>query len=170
MQRTQNQTAFTVIEALVTIAIVSLLLHSAAPALGAMLKRYQLNTLSAANLRLMHSARLQAISHAQPVTWCPLNDHGHCEATDATRVITFEDINNNQRLDESEPLLAQIRLRPEQRLAMANKDTVRFIANGRTYQPTSIYLCSGEFARKITVSFTGRIYQHQTDSSLRCPN
>lgn len=170
MQRTHNQTAFTVIEALITIAILSVLMHSAVPALGAMLKRYQLDTLSAANLRLMHSARLQAISHAQPVTWCPMNDQGRCVATDATRVITFEDINNNQQLDENETLFAQIRLSPELRLAMANKDTVRFIANGRTYQPTSIYLCSGEFVRKFTVSFTGRIYQHQTDSSLRCPN
>lgn len=171
MHHSQNQRAFTLIEALITLAIAGILIHSGAPALSTALKRYQLNTFAEQSLALIQASRLEAISRANPVTWCPLNNQNECKTENAAHLAVFEDSNNNQILDSGETLIAQAPLATEQQVAMnGHKDTIRFLANGRTYQPASVYLCIDGVAKKLTVSFTGRIYQLKEETPLNCPD
>lgn len=171
MHHLQNQRAFTLIEALITLAIAGILFHSGAPALSAALKRYQLNTFAEQSFALIQASRLEAISRATPITWCPLNNQNECNTESAVRLAVFEDSNNNQMLDSGETLIAQVALVTQQQVSMnGHKDTIRFLANGRTYQPASIYLCIEDVAKKLTVSFTGRIYQLKEETPLSCPD
>ena len=171
MHHLQNQRAFTLIEALITLAIAGILFHSGAPALSAALKSYQLNTFAEQSFALIQASRLEAISRATPITWCPLNSQDECNTESAVRLAAFEDSNNNQMLDSGETLIVQVPLATKQQVAMnGHKDTIRFLANGRTYQPASVYLCIEDVAKKLTVSFTGRIYQLKEEAPLSCPD
>lgn len=171
MHLSRRQYAFTLIEALITLAIAGILFHSGAPALSAALKRHQLNTFTEQSFALIQASRLEAISRATPITWCPLNNQNECNTENAARLVVFKDSNNNEMLDSGEPLIAQAPLATGQQVSMnGHKDTIRFLANGRTYQPASIYLCIEDVAKKLTVSFTGRIYQLKEEAPLNCPD
>lgn len=171
MHQLRKQWAFTLIEVLITLAIAGILIHSGAPALSTALKRYKLNTFAEQSFALIQASRLEAVSRSIPVTWCPLNSQNECNTENATRLAVFEDSNNNQILDSGETLIAQVALATEQQVSMnGHKDTIQFLANGRTYQPASIYLCIEDVAKKLTVSFTGRIYQLKEEAPLSCPN
>lgn len=165
----RHQTAFTLIELLIALAIIGLLASTAAPALAALISRAQLNAFTQQALNLLTASRLEAVSRGRPISWCPLNEQRQCQANEATRLVVFEDLNDNQILEENERIIAQAPLSPHQKVVMNNKTTVQFLHNGRTHQPASLYFCHGEIAQKVTISFIGRIYLKEETAPQSCP-
>lgn len=154
---------FTLIEALVALAITALLLGLAVPAFTQLVHRQQLNTASNALAATFAYARQESITRQCPVLIKNLN--GRWE--NGWRV--FADLNGNGLLDEGEPLLRQASPLPAGVRISGNSPVrryVRYTPSGSThlvsgaFQAGTLTLChaDGQQAiKRLVLSATGRL-------------
>ncbi len=158
---------FTLVEALVVLALVTLLVSLGVPAMTDLIRSYQLRTASHALLVSFNQARQASATRRVPV----LVDNLHENWSAGWRV--YADQNNNARWDESEPVLAEVGPQPEGVIIKGNAPVrryVRYTPTGRTsmasgaFQAGTLVLChnGGRVAvRKLVISATGRVRRTQ---------
>ena len=100
---------FTLLEALVVLAVLSVLLGLAAPALTGLRERQQLQARAEAFWSSLMLARAQALLHQQHVTLCAASDRACDPAADwHAGWLVFVDANRNGQREADERLLEQV--------------------------------------------------------------
>ncbi len=86
---------FTLIETLISVAILTILVTVGVPAFNDFLIQIRVdNEINSIN-RLLNIARISAISHSLPTTVCPLNENNQCHNQWQKTISVFIDKNNN---------------------------------------------------------------------------
>jgi type IV fimbrial biogenesis protein FimT len=98
---------FTLIELLLVLAVASVLLSVAAPAMSAMIDSVRLRSVSQAMFAALQLARSEAIKRGGRVVLCKSASGADCSHTGGWEQgwIVFHDANNNARVDAGEALL-----------------------------------------------------------------
>ncbi len=98
---------FTLLEALVVLAVLGVLVAMAAPALSGMRTRHQLQAQAEGLLDSLVLARSEALRRQQRITLCPRTLDNTCDATAQWQNgwLVFVDANNNAQREVEEPLI-----------------------------------------------------------------
>ncbi len=112
-------------------------------------------------------ARTQALALSESVYVCPSQDAQSCSRPWATKLVAYQDLNQNKDLDSADQILRTINLAPQKTRikwrAFGNKKSLQFIPEGITnYHNGTFTLCpdSNEptLARNIILNVAGRAY------------
>lgn len=97
---------FTLLEALVVLAILGVLLSLAVPSVNNLYAKHRLQAQAEGLLRSLQLARSEALRRQQPVTLCA-RAHAQCDTEPNWQLgwWVFVDTNHNARRDEEEPLI-----------------------------------------------------------------
>jgi type IV fimbrial biogenesis protein FimT len=123
---------FTLVEAVVTLAVLGTLVATGVSTVGELVDGMRLSTLSNDVLQQLHLARSEAIKRNTRVALCKSADGDSCAAGGPWDQgwMMFQDRNNNGSREEGEPLVQQVRaLPPGWRLA-ANNPLLRYVSYG----------------------------------------
>ena len=105
----KSQRGFTLVELIVTIAILAILSMMAAPSLSQTLHNTKVNTSSGDLLNFLQQARTEAVKLGKSVTVCASNDGVSCVASNKTNwsagIIAKTDTNTLQKLGFDHSLL-----------------------------------------------------------------
>ena len=175
---TQEQTGFTALELMVTMAVVAILLATAVPSF----KNYSWNLRMKTAMDVLQTdlnlARSRAITHNIQTIICPATVSDDCSGKSDWQKgwIVFTDLNADTRRQKGEPLLKHA---GEVEFLSINssrsRSFLRFFANGTAPGSNlSILFCDkrgAEHAGKITVSNSGRIrlLTEGSKPSVNCP-
>jgi len=169
--RRSRQQGFSLVEALVTLALVATTLQLAAPAIGDLLQNAALNGASQDLLMDLHLARSEALKRNRRVAICKSFDGALCTTSGGWDQgwIVFHDENNSGTLDAGEEVIARHEaLRPTLRgrgnqpvahyVSYSPIGTTRFTGGG--FQAGTITVCrrsaSATEAREVIVNAVGR--------------
>ncbi|VAW84084.1 hypothetical protein MNBD_GAMMA16-717 [hydrothermal vent metagenome] len=171
----------TLIELMVTLALIATFLAIATPGFSALLRENQLNNQTTALTRALHYARSQALTLGQSVLICPLDNTLNC-STQNKKVWTqgwlvAVDQNNNRNFDLQNDVKLRIFQNQKNNVQiMSNRTAVAvFSSNGNaTGSNRTFKLChkhDNKVSRKVVLSNSGRnrlIVPDKTTSSERC--
>jgi type IV fimbrial biogenesis protein FimT len=108
---TMTLRGFTLIETLITIAILTFLTTIAIPSFLDLTVRIRVNNEVSALHRLLLLTRNHAVNQERFVTLCPLSESGHCSSNWHEELSVFYDDNKNKKLDNlSEEILIKTKL------------------------------------------------------------
>lgn len=173
----RSSAGFTLIEAIVVVAILAIVASVGIPAFSQMLERHRV---VASSHRLGHDlalARASALMRRQPVVLCPLGPEDRCQpGTDWSRGwIVFADRDGNGRPDDDADVLWVQRHPAGPRdvpAIVANRRFLRFRHDG-TSPGTNLTISVCIHARVATqqiVSNTGRARRFDPPDRLPCPS
>lgn len=167
----RQQPGFTVLELIVTMAIIAVLLTTGVPAIEAYGLNLRMKTAMDQLQTDLKLTRGHAISHNIKTVICPANDSNDCSGQSAWQDgwIVFTDINGDRQKQDSEPLLKYSGALARLNINSSRSRTyLRFFPNGSAPGSNiTIRFCDRRGAAKagtITVSNSGRI-RMQTDGS-----
>ena len=165
------QAGYTLVELLVVMALGTILLSIAVPAMTDMLIAQRFNAASSAFLSSLNLARFEAIKRNARVVICKSNGGDSCELTVGWNQgwIMFHDINNNAALDDGEQVIERYGAMPDGLSLTGNTPVANYVSystsgsakliNG-AFQAGTFTLClapvSGDDVRQIVLSNTGR--------------
>jgi type IV fimbrial biogenesis protein FimT len=116
MQTTQYRNrGLTLIELMMTLAVLATLIAVAAPAFGNLIQSTQAQTSRSGLTTALNTARIFAISKTAHVVVCPSADHQHCGHTTEWQHgwLIFIDADDDGERDDSEELLGVAEAQPE---------------------------------------------------------
>ena len=164
---------FTLIELMITAAIVAILVAAAVPAMGEFLERNRSNAVIRELRTLVALARENAVHHGCHTVACPSDDAASCSANQQAPLIVFSDCNRNRTIDDSDRLYRVMRPLPQgSRLRWSFSAGRRYIQmtprghTNSTFGTLTYCPASGEekHARLLIISRTGRArYGRDTD-------
>ena len=171
-----NNTGFTILELMITLAVAAILLSLAAPSFTSIIKNNRLiteiNSLSAS----LNLARSEAIKRSLTVTVCKSDDQDStpsCSGNWHDGWIVFEDINDTGTFESGDTL---IRVRPAltagTTLVFPGKNRVTYKADGFSVGFNSTFkLCDDRgtsSAKGLVVSNTGRVRTATSSELTSC--
>lgn len=163
---------FTIIELMVTIAVVSVLLGLAVPAFNDLIRNNRLSEQANAIVGALNYARAETAVRGTPVSVCAANaSRNACVAAAETATtwangwIIFTDRTGDLGVIDGDDTVLQTGAAPGMAYAVTNTASfVRFgvgaaPATERTFTiaPTTTGLCNATGRRRVTVSMTGRV-------------
>ncbi len=159
------QRGLTVVEMMITVAILAIGLGIAVPSYRELTVQHRLSVSANEFLSALHLARSEAVRRAQQVVVCRSSDGESCATTAdgwESGWIVFADVNGNQRRDETEellrawgPLPAGITLsinRAELRTAISYMPNARIAQVGATAGSFSLCASSTSRGRQIVLT------------------
>ncbi len=158
---TTQAKGFSLFDALITLAVLSILVSLAAPSLAKFRREQAIHQAEQRLFNLMNQARSLAVMQGAPAIICRSHDTYECQDT-GKHWILFSDSNNNKRRDDTEslhhqwtPKDAQLRVRIQ---ASGRQPFIRYHTNGRAQPFGSVYLCDNQFhlSRQLVTSIQGR--------------
>ena len=169
----KKQQGFTLVEALVTVAILAITTVIALPSLNEFTVKMRVDNEISQLHRLLLLSRNTAINAEQNITICPLNTSNNCSTNWHQEITVFKDLNQNSRYEPTDnETIVQVKE------AITNQDTLQYsktsliytatgsLANGASnlpfmYCPKSF----NKYSRGILVSSSGRSFvSSDTDS------
>jgi len=176
-----KQQGFTLVEAIITVGITTVLLAIAAPHLTVMIKNNRLSSYINEFAATLYLAKSEAIKRSSPVRVCPSADGASC-ATSGTWEqgwIVFDDKDNDQTVDTNEDIVYVHKALPNSLVLKGTQfaQGVSYLPNGRISPSLngSITLCddraANDYARKLVLIRTGRFRIEAASSTnhITCP-
>ncbi|WP_416307581.1 GspH/FimT family pseudopilin [Neptunicella sp. SCSIO 80796] len=179
----KKQYGLTLVELLITIAIVAILATVVAPNVRDMLITNrvvaQLNEVSA----MIQYARSTAVNEQTTTIVCPSQDFSSCTTNWSNAKMVFIDANSDGDRNANEEILAGTEINESTLITTGPNAVIRFSSTGVTASPATILIChnsnEAKFARALTVSLQGRvktsrdsnndgIYEDNTGTALSC--
>ncbi len=134
----RNATAgFTLVEMVLTVAIIAICATVALPAMGPMLERQRATSAMESLATQMQLARMAAITYRQPAVLCPSTDGATCSGVPdwSGGWMLFLDADGNRRHDPGEEII-RVEATPTSRhlriLATRGRPQVRYMPDGRS--------------------------------------
>ena len=151
---------FTLLELIVTLAVVAILAGLGIPAMGQWLENAKARSLQYALIHSIQYSRKQAVHLRLPITLCPGIEN--CETKWTENILIFNDSNANRSLDADERLLRSIKIgAPGKYLDYNRKNPfIRFTSIGRAGNAGSLKYCrteTGENNFRIVIAPVGRV-------------
>lgn len=155
------KSGFTIVELMVSIAIISILIAIALPNFSDFMIRTRVDNEISELHRLLLTARNTAINSEQNVTICPLGTGSTCDGNWQNELSVFVDADSDGVLDNGEALV-------KTKDAIDSGDKLQFSVNGLTYMPNGRLLVAAanrfnycpkdnqDLSRGIEVSSSGR--------------
>lgn len=127
---------FTLIELMVTIAVLAIVAVLAAPSFGNLIDRSRLTASANEVVGALQTARMEAVRRNTSVVLCPSTDGATCDGADWQRLIVFSDDNGNEAVDAATDIVVRdvivatgnIQVTPTSNVATTNR--IRFGADG----------------------------------------
>lgn len=153
---------FTVIELLVTLAVLSVVLMLAVPAFSRFTQKRAIELRSWEIRSALQLGRQLAVSQQQVWKVCTLDSGMQCTKENGVEIAVFRDDNNNHQLDAGEQLEKQLPLTDMQiTLSASGRSYVRFKKNGESMESGNFEVCASdqrfEFGRRVIIFRSGRI-------------
>ncbi|MGJ8682198.1 GspH/FimT family pseudopilin [Paraglaciecola sp.] len=163
----KHQNGVTLVELMITLAIVTIILTSVGPSIQSILIKNrivaEINEISA----LVQYARHQAIDEQTLVTVCPSVDYSNCTTDWNNPKMAFIDSDNNSIRASTEELIVSVAAASENNVITSTENSIIFEENGQTVSAAEILLChkdkKAEYARSLSVTAQGRV-KMSTDS------
>ncbi|MGS2723773.1 GspH/FimT family pseudopilin [Porticoccus sp. GXU_MW_L64] len=165
---------FTLIELMISLAILAILLAAAVPAMMDFLERNQSRAIISEVRNLVALARENAVHHSCHTTMCPSDNQIQCSANMDAPVVVFSDCNRNREIDGDDELYRVMQPLPQNSQLIwsfsAGRRYIQMTPQGHTNSTFgSLIYCpaSGEerHARLLIISRSGRArYGKDTDS------
>lgn len=167
------QRAFTLVELIITVAILGVLLSIAVPSFGSLIERNQQTSATHELLSALNHARGLAITRRELVSVCAGADS--CSLSDNwdQSILTFSDTNRNGQLDAGERLHRAVTIPGQYRWNWSNfrrKTFITFKASGLTDSLNGTYtLCHGRDAKqRVVIGVTGRLRTESPKDNSAC--
>ena len=151
---------FTLVELLVTLAILALIASGAAASFSSLTKNSQLTADTNSMIGYINLARQQAVKQRRTMILCPSSNNFECDTRDWKQpIIIFPDFNNNKRRDPNERLLHNPTIHTSNLIswkASHRAKYLRFDQYGHALTFGSFYLCSmpnSKLVKRLVVSF-----------------
>lgn len=124
---------FTLVELMVTIAVLAIILGIAAPSFTEIIHRNRLVAGANELVAAMQTAKMEAIRRNARVGLCPTVTGAACSGGDWSRLVVYEDANSNSSLDAGETVVREVQaVRSGAGIsASSTVDRIRFGADGR---------------------------------------
>ncbi len=155
-----NAKGFTLIECLITVALLGLMLGFGVPSFEKFIKK-QSGRASATDIyRSYQLARSEAVNRGKQITWCGSDDGHSCERHWQQSVLIFVDRNNNRQMETPERI-QQIRLTTRNRFftrVALGRPYMHLNANGSNAQNGSVVVCAPEPIHQVIFNRAGRPY------------
>lgn len=170
---TRFSRAFTLIELLITIAVLGVMLGIAVPGFGFLIERNQQTTATQELLTTLNHARGLAITRRELISLCAGIDSCSSSSNWERRMLVFSDPNQNGQLDAGEQLHRAVTLPDRYRWNWKNfrsKTFISFKANGTTDSLNGTYtLCDGnEAIQRLVINITGRLRTESPENHNAC--
>ncbi len=170
--KTRTQTGFTLLELMVTTAIVAIFAIIALPSMSEFIKNERLTTQINGLVASLQRARSEAILRHVPVTLCSSDNGASCTNDDwDAGWILFADVNGDGAVDAEDEVL-QIKNTLEGNTSLTGSGGVTVITyDSRGFTPgasTTFSLCDdrgSSFGKAISISNTGRV---NTGGAVSC--
>lgn len=141
-QRQSRTRGFTLLELLVTLALVAILAALAAPSFTTLINSNRLSGAANDIVAALQVARMEAVRRGENVVICPSADGATCSGTDWSRMIVFSDRNGNQAVNAPQDVVIRdvalaangLHLRPSARVAGGHR--IRFSPDGLAWVGT----------------------------------
>lgn len=168
-----QQHAFTLIEMMIALGILSILLLTAMPNVNYWQAKTEATIVASTLHRQMQTAREIAITRGTTTSLCGSNAQGVCQSQNFDALQIFIDNNKNKVRDSDEELISTLELRLAGQLRLNNHTSLQFKSDGTTSTPASFIYCPAmahtQLIQRITLSFTGRTYvaQHNAQNIIK---
>ena len=160
----RNTQGFTLVEAMVAMAVLTICTTVAIPALGGLLQHQRASAATSALTSQLQLARMAAVTYRQPAVLCPSRGGGACDGTTdwSGGWLVFMDPNGNRELDPGEDIV-RVESTPSSRtlrlVGSEGRPQVRYMPDGRSAGSNiTISVCSedGSLLRSVIVNNAGR--------------
>ncbi|MBF6622007.1 MAG: GspH/FimT family pseudopilin [Pseudomonas stutzeri] len=124
------------LELLCTMAVMTVLLSIAVPAISTFKQKQQIRSMQTDLLKMTHLARYLAMTRQTKVTLCPLTELGTCNQQWTQSLSSFIDGNGNRRLDQGEEIVGTLYVPDQITLrwrGMLPANSIHFSTQGVTF-------------------------------------
>lgn len=161
------------LELLCTMAVMTVLLSIAVPAISTFKQKQQIRSMQTDLLKMTHLARYLAMTRQTKVTLCPLTELGICNQQWTQSLSSFTDGNGNRRLDQGEEIVGTLYVPDQITLhwrGMLPANSIHFSTQGVTFVSNgTMSICPQNKSVKagaMVINRQGRV--RLADDSARC--
>ncbi|MDX1367457.1 GspH/FimT family protein [Pseudomonas sp.] len=172
--RSSLNAGFSLLEALMALALIASLLGIATPALSGWVHKQKMHSLQTDLFHMATQARYLAMTRQSRVTLCPLTAQAVCSQQWTESLSSFIDSNGNRRLDQGEEIISTLQLPSGIALnwrGMRPTNSIHFSSQGVTFVSNgTMSLCPRQGSAKpgaIVINRQGRM--KVSGSRARCP-
>ena len=157
--------AFTLIELMLSLSIVSILLGGAIPSFSNIIENTKVDSNLQTLTQTLQLSRISAITENSMVTLCPSSSGMNCDSNWSSGYISFIDHNGDRQLNEKDTILTQVN-NIDKKLVIywkvfGNKKSLQWLSTGITnHQNGSFILCYNnkkQNARGLFITKAGRV-------------
>lgn len=172
---------FTLLELMITVAILAILLAIGIPSFQSAIASSQLTNQTNRIVGALQQARIEAIKRNAHVVMCVSDDEETCDSTKswASGWLIFQDANKNGAQDGGETILAVGQASPSSTTSVGNtnlKSSIRYGADGQlvgvangTIRVCKLTRAVQDNARDIVLNRVGRVATERKDLNGACP-
>lgn len=154
----------TLIELMISIALLTIILSTAGPGFSSLIERHQSNTAITSLKRLLTHSRALALQKEISVTACP-TENSQCINNWNAPITAFSDLNNNQTIDRGETSYFTTQIKNTTgywQKKRVNTPLVKFNPQGHAFSSATTFLycphsSQSRLAKQLVINFQGRI-------------